>query len=118
MTLNTPLTYEQALQKAKEVVERESPYEDYEAPNDTSIQMAALLIFNLHNITIDLSTTVEGGMYVGIVNEYKIMHVELYNDGDLGYIVEDIRGDLWENEDVETVKEMIDIIKKFCILEA
>ncbi len=88
-----------------------------ESPNEVSINntleiLAQLYVFSFFNLVV--LPSVEGGMMLKIKNKDSIMYFELYNDGDLGYIIEDLKvKKIVKNEDLNSVGDSINVILDF-----
>ncbi len=86
-------------------------------PNKKSIELTLEIINNLavQNIHPNrITPSVEEGMCLTFNNNNRILYFELYNDGDIGYIIEDIKFNrIIENEDVNSTTEVLNKISHF-----
>ncbi len=91
--------------------------ENIPQPNDLAINYAYQVINGLaeKNIFPDkLSTTVEEGICLKFRNKGMILYFEVYNTGELGYIIEDPSYQkIIENEDIYSIEEMVNRINDF-----
>lgn len=56
----------------------------------------------------------EGGMCFTFRNGNRRLYMETYNDGDIGYCIEDVTcEDLVENQDLNNLDEAVEIIRVF-----
>jgi hypothetical protein len=86
-------------------------------PNDLSINYSLQTIHKLADLNIfpeKLIPSVEEGICMNFKNKEQILYFEIYNSGELGYIIEDIKQNrTLENEDVSTIDDMVNRIKDF-----
>lgn len=86
-------------------------------PNEKVIDFACQLIKDLASKNIfpnNIATSAEEGLCLIYTKSNKSLYFELYNDGDLGYIIEDSKNKLViENEDVNSLSEVEDTIFSF-----
>lgn len=112
--------YDLYANKLNESISKESEYlihEKIEIPNTEVKDFALNVIYFLtyHAIYPDkLTTTVEGGICLIFNNNSERLYLELYNDGGIGYIIENITSKiLIENEDLHSLDEIINRLKRF-----
>ena len=61
-----------------------------------------------------LTISIEEGICLEFIHSFKRMYVELYNNGEIGYItVNWTTTDILENKSVNNVTEMFNVIKEF-----
>ena len=88
-------------------------------PNEVAINFSYQLIYELadKNIFPDkLNSSVEEGICIKFKNKRKILYFEIYNTGELGYIIEDLSSHKSiENEDVFSIDEMVKKINDFIL---
>jgi uncharacterized protein YfkK (UPF0435 family) len=93
--------------------------ENIDQPNELALNYSYQLINELAkgNIFPDkLSTSVEEGICVKFKNKRKILYFEIYNTGELGYIIEDLSSHKTiENEDVFSIDEIVKKINEFIL---
>lgn len=91
------------------------------APTKDVIKFSKELIFNLiyrdnPSIPVRVDATVEEGICFVFENKSKdrIMHLEIYNDGDVGFIINEKSGnrDIIDNRDISR-KEIESIVNEF-----
>lgn len=91
--------------------------EEVELPNDSVKDFSQNVIYFLayHSIYPEkLTITVEGGICLVFYNESERLYLELYNEGDIGYIIEDKKNrKLIENKNLNSLNEIIQRLKKF-----
>lgn len=92
-------------------------YSDFERPSNWAIKTSLNLIAVLEYKDITsykLLPTAEGGLALVFVNGIKRLIVEIYNNKELGYIIEDTKKkSLLENEDLKSILEAYNRILKF-----
>ena len=93
--------------------------ENIEMPNDLAFSYTYQLINELaeNNIFPDkMSTSVDEGICIKFKNKGKALYFEIYNTGELGYIIEDLNlHKTIENEDVYSIDEMVIRINDFIL---
>lgn len=86
-------------------------------PTDKVINNSKSLLYEIlhHNIyPEDISTSDEGGICLTFRIKNKRMFLELYNDGEIGYIVENIKDKkLIENDTLHSINQSKDKIINF-----
>lgn len=86
-------------------------------PNEMVINYACQIIKEIsetNNFPYRISTLADEGLSIQFKNNNKSLHYEIYNDGDVGYIIEDsYTGDILDNEDLNSLSESINRIEKF-----
>lgn len=91
--------------------------ENIQQPNDLSINYSLQTIYKLADLNIfpeKLIPSVEEGICMNFKNKEQILYFEIYNSGELGYIIEDTKQNrTLENEDVSTIDDMVNRIKDF-----
>jgi len=108
------------LSKYKSIVEIDKDFYNQEnialpnkfAFNNLKKTLKYLLINNI--IPYKISPSVEEGICIVLKNKNKKLHFEIYNDGDMGYIIEDyINKKIISNKDFNSIKDAIHDIVKF-----
>ncbi len=91
--------------------------EGIELPNELVIDFAQNILYFLAYYSIypdKLTTTVEGGICLIFYNGSERMYLELYNEGDYGYIIEDLESKkLKENKNLNSLDEIIQRLRRF-----
>jgi hypothetical protein len=91
--------------------------ENIQQPNDLSFNYTFQTINKLADLNIfpdRLIPSVEEGICLNFKNKGRVLYFEIYNSGDLGYIIEDINlKQTIENEDVPSIDDMVIKIKDF-----
>lgn len=91
--------------------------DDISNPSEDVVQKTFSFVNSLKKYFLfpdKINPSVEEGICLTFENGNYVLHFEIYNDGDLGYIIEDrINKEVVENEDVETLDQMINRINKF-----
>lgn len=102
------------------LIEAEDEYlteENIDKPNSFAINSTYQVILELSRINIfpeKLSTSAEEGICLTFKNNDKILYFEIYNSGELGYIIEDsLKCQIIENEDVYTTEDIVSIVSDF-----
>jgi hypothetical protein len=89
---------------------------EYPLPSDISFRVAGEFINNLigNNITPDrITPSAEGGICFVFSNNKIATYFEIYNNGEMGYISEDIdKSIIIENKDITSPKEIFSVINK------
>jgi len=119
---NQKFFIEEAIEKLNFVIIGDKEYLEAEGvalPNDYVIGLTNKLISNLAPENIfpsNISTSIEEGICLSFKKSSKILYFELYNNGELGYIIEDAKEKkILENEDLNSINEATDKIKEFFI---
>ncbi len=61
-----------------------------------------------------MSPSIEEGLCLNFRNNELVIYLELYNDGDIGYLVEDVKNKkIVENEDVDSIMAVIERVQEF-----
>jgi len=103
-----------------DTIENDKPYfleEGIVPPNEKVINYASellsILILN-QIIPAKISTLAEEGIAFKFQRETKVMHFEIYNNGEIGYIVEDFKQKkTLDNKDIFSFEEAFDSINGF-----
>lgn len=67
-----------------------------------------------HNLKPNRITLFYEGVCISFIKNNTIMYLELYNDGDIGYIIEDIiNKKSIDNKDLTNINKVIHIIKEY-----
>jgi hypothetical protein len=114
------LIFENLVTNLKQAIRQDEEYlreEGAEQPAERVFMKTVNLVRDLAYYNIfpyDLTTTIEGGLCLIFKNEEQRLFLELYNDGDIGYIIEDIKTrNLLENIDLDSISATINRIRKF-----
>lgn len=99
--------------------------EGVEVPSETAINLSKELITELafENIyPIRIGTSIEEGICMTFGNRSDILYFEIYNDGDLGYLIEDPKSKkVLKNEDVFSISQarmdIVDFFKSICVFQ-
>ncbi len=88
-----------------------------EIPNDISLSKLSELISGLlndHIIPDKITTSAEGGICLEFKKENQRLYFEVYNNGEMGYIIEDtVLKKTIENEDASSIWEFLEKLNKF-----
>lgn len=91
--------------------------EQVELPNQLVIDRTFDILSTLSNQNIYptlITPTIEEGMCLAFIKAQFRLYFELYNSGEVGYIIEDaVLKKIVKNEDLESIKEITSIIEKF-----
>ncbi len=91
--------------------------EGFILPNAVTIQRANELTMKLARLTIfpsKISISGDDGICLRFMHRNKILYLELYNDGETGFIIEDLeKGKSISNEDLDNHMESIGWLKEF-----
>lgn len=91
-----------------------------EMPNELAINYAYQLIMQLSELNIfpdKLSASADEGICMKFQNKSRNLFFEVYNNGELGYIIEDVYNSrIVENEDVYSIKEISYKINDFIMI--
>lgn len=67
-----------------------------------------------NNLKANRITSFYEGMCISFIKNNTILYLELYEDGDIGYIIEDIVNKrIIDNKDLTYINEVIHIIKEY-----
>lgn len=120
LNYNQKYFLDEAVKKLKITIELERKYlemENAEMPNNVTQDRTSQLLTELayNNIFPDrLSTSIEGGIGLVFKNTSFKLIMELYNSGEIGYIIEDTRiRKLIENEVIFSLEAASERITKF-----
>jgi hypothetical protein len=99
--------------------------EGVEIPSESAINLAKELITELafENIyPIRIGTSIEEGICLTYRNRSDILYFEIYNDGELGYLIENPKSKkILKNEDIFSISqartEIIDFFKSVCAFQ-
>jgi len=93
--------------------------ENIDLPNDLALNYAYQIVNKLSELNIfpdKLSTSVDEGICLKFKNRGEALYFEIYNTGELGYIIEDLfHHKTIENEDVFSIDEMVKKINDFIL---
>jgi hypothetical protein len=110
------------IQKLNNTIEMDKEYLDNEGvnlPNEKARNYAIMLIEKLGEKSIvptKISTLADEGISFNFKNKSQNMFFEIYNDGDVGYIVEDtLLKKVLDNKDCYSFTDAIDGIERFYI---
>jgi len=91
--------------------------EGIDLPNENVKNSTVFLLYKLASEGIHpvkITTTVEEGLYLIFNNYPYILYLEIYNNGDIGYIIEDVRyNKLVEMKDMYSILEVKNRISQF-----
>lgn len=112
----------QIIQSESSILKREG----VEIPSETAINLSEELITELaaENIyPIRIGTSMEEGICLTFGNRSNILYFEIYNDGDMGYLIEDPKSRVTiKNEDVFSISQarsdIVDFFKSVCVFQA
>lgn len=102
-----------------ELYQNASPWfeEGVSAPNKHSIDLTKTLLYYLANkriFTYKISPTIEEGIMLTFKNKFNKLYFELYNDGQIGYIIEDtLAKKILDNKDLNSIPESSLTIQNF-----
>lgn len=103
-----------------DTIENDKPYfneEGINPPNEKATSYAKELLSTLAYNKINpakISTLAEEGIAFKFQRENKIMHFEIYNNGEIGYIIEDFKQKkTLENRDIFSFEEAFNSINSF-----
>ena len=89
-------------------------YNDFENVTDEVIVFTNDLLNKLNKIPNRITDTVEQGLCLVFKNNTKVLYLEIYNDGEKGYIIEDFKEKIiLKNEVVFTSYEIVSVINEF-----
>lgn len=93
--------------------------EGIDVPNEKVFQEAEFLIKRLIDSNFyptRISESVEGGLCFYFYKDSKALYFEIYNDGEKGYIIEDIsRKKILKNYDISSYMELLTELENFFI---
>jgi hypothetical protein len=91
--------------------------ENIEPPNDNVLNTAYGLLIRLFEFNVfpdKITPSIEKGLLLIFKNENQKLYIELYNDGDIGYLIEDIQlKKILENVDINDIDKLLDRIINF-----
>ncbi len=110
----------EALKKLDFVIDNDDPVleeEDLELPNENVINLTSQVINELALSSIfphKISTTIEEGICLVFKKKFQNLFFEIYNDGGIGYIIEDSKQKkILENRDLYSFEDILSKIKDF-----
>lgn len=93
--------------------------EDISSPNHTALSWASLLAKRLAQVNIfdySIKPSIEEGITLTFKHRSQILHFEAYNDGELGYIIEDFKAKrIIDNREVNSIDEVTQRISRFLV---
>ncbi len=114
---------EKWIKKLTDIQSNNDPYlidEEINHPNEIAINYAYQIITELSSINIfpdKLSTSADEGICMKFRNKGKNLYFEVYNTGELGYIIEDTLNQIIiENEDLFSIREITEKINDFIMI--
>jgi hypothetical protein len=120
LSANQKFFLDESIRKLHTTIELDKEYfrkEMVEIPTERVInETQQLLTILAHNTLFPerIATSIEGGICLIFKNAQNKLYLEIYNSGDLGYIIEDsFRNKLVENEDLVSLFEASERITNF-----
>ncbi len=108
---------EEKLEKIKNLNNDWADYEDIALPNDNVLNKTRTLIHDLSKLLIfpdRVNPSIDEGICLSFYNDKQVLYFEIYNDGEEGYIIEDLdQKEIIENEDIYEFNTIIERIKEF-----
>ena len=108
---------QEKINKVKELDQSWADEEGIALPDETAIKQTCNFVKNLADYEIypdRVNPSAEGGICLSFHNGTQILHFEIYNDGELGYIIEDrYKKEILENQEIKYLSTMIERIKEF-----
>ncbi|MDZ7777256.1 MAG: hypothetical protein U5L09_17400 [Bacteroidales bacterium] len=112
--------YEEKISRINNIIAHDEQYfekENIALPNNVALETYKNLIFELSLINIsrfNMSTSIEEGICLTFQNVDNRMYLELYNDGDIAYLIENTNsGALIKSEDLSSIDQAIKLVLEF-----